>query len=184
MVGGASRWHHACGRRYRDASVRRLLPLSDAVKVRPLKACGTGATFDSTYARCYNDRMSATLSPEKLPSRVSPSMTAEQISAQRTRERQMRAVVLTAILGALVFLVLLGLAVFALMQPGTPTDRIRDIFIIVVSFETLVIGVALIVLLIQLASLINLLQNEVRPMLNAASETINTLRGTADFLGE
>jgi hypothetical protein len=44
--------------------------------------------------------------------------------------------------------------------------------------------VALVVLLVQLASLINLLQNEVRPILKATSETVNSLRGTADFLGE
>jgi len=35
-----------------------------------------------------------------------------------------------------------------------------------------------------LASLINLIQNEVRPILNATSETVNTLRGTVEFLGE
>jgi len=48
----------------------------------------------------------------------------------------------------------------------------------------LVIGAALVILIIQLASLINLIQNEVRPILNATSETVNTLRGTVEFLGE
>ncbi len=57
-------------------------------------------------------------------------------------------------------------------------------FIIVVALESLVIGVALIVLIVQLASLINLLQNEVRPILKATSDTVNNLRGTAEFLGE
>jgi len=38
--------------------------------------------------------------------------------------------------------------------------------------------------LVQLASLINLLQNEIRPILESTSETVNTLRGTAAFLGE
>jgi hypothetical protein len=47
-----------------------------------------------------------------------------------------------------------------------------------------VIGGALIVLIVQLATLINLLQNEIRPILNATSDTVNTLRGTAEFLGE
>ena len=79
---------------------------------------------------------------------------------------------------------LLGVAIFFLLQPATPTDRIRDIFIIVVALESLVIGVALIVLIVQLASLINLLQNEVRPILKATSDTVNNLRGTAEFLGE
>jgi len=78
----------------------------------------------------------------------------------------------------------LGVAIYFLLQPGTPTDRIRDVFIIVVALESLVIGVALIVLIVQLASLINLLQNEVRPILKATSDTVNNLRGTAEFLGE
>ena len=39
-------------------------------------------------------------------------------------------------------------------------------------------------MIIQVASLINLLQNEVRPILQATTETVNNLRGTAEFLGE
>ena len=96
----------------------------------------------------------------------------------------MKRIMTGVIVGAVVLLALLGVAIYFLLQPGTPTDRIRDVFIIVVALETLVIGVALIVLIVQLASLINLLQNEVRPILHATSETVNTLRGTAEFLGE
>ncbi len=96
----------------------------------------------------------------------------------------MKRLMIGVIVGAVVVLVLLGLAIFFLLQPATPTDRIRDIFIIVVALESLVIGVALIVLIVQLASLINLLQNEVRPILKATSDTVNNLRGTAEFLGE
>ena len=88
------------------------------------------------------------------------------------------------VIGVVVLLALLGIAIYFLLQPGTPTDRIRDVFIIVVALESLVIGVALIILIVQLASLINLLQNEVRPILTATSETVNTLRGTVEFLGE
>ncbi len=96
----------------------------------------------------------------------------------------MRTIAIAIIAGVIVILAGLGVSVYFLLQPGTPTERIRDIFIIVVALETLVIGVALVVLLVQLASLINLLQNEVRPILQATSETVNTLRGTAEFLGE
>ncbi len=88
------------------------------------------------------------------------------------------------VIGAVIFLVLLGLAIYYLLQPASPTDKIRDIFIIVVALESLVIGVALIVMIVQLASLINLLQNEVRPILKATNDTVNNLRGTAEFLGE
>jgi hypothetical protein len=99
-------------------------------------------------------------------------------------EKRSRNILTVIIIGVVVLLILLGVAIFFLLQPATPTDRIRDVFIIVVALESLVIGVALIVLIVQLASLINLLQNEVRPILSATSETVNNLRGTAEFLGE
>ena len=96
----------------------------------------------------------------------------------------MKRVMTGVIIGAVVLLILLGVSIYFLLQPATPTDKIRDVFIIVVALESLVIGVALIVLVVQLASLINLLQNEVRPILKATNDTVNNLRGTAEFLGE
>lgn len=99
-------------------------------------------------------------------------------------ERRQKTVLAGVVAGVILILALLGTAIYFLMQPATPTDKIRDVFIIVVALESLVIGVALIVLVVQLASLINLLQNEVKPILHATSETVNNLRGTAEFLGE
>ncbi len=113
-----------------------------------------------------------------------PQLTPEQLAELREQERRQKTLVASIIAGVVLILVLLGVAIFFLLQPTAPTDKIRDVFIIVVALESLVIGVALIVLIVQLASLINLLQNEVRPILNATSETVNTLRGTAEFLGE
>ena len=100
------------------------------------------------------------------------------------QEQKTKIIIIIAVIIAAVILAGFIWAIIALMQPATPTDRIRDVFIIVVALESLVIGVALIVLIVQLASLINLLQNEVRPILNATNETVNNLRGTAEFLGE
>src|SRR6185503_1881769 len=117
-----------------------------------------------------------------------PTPSAE-IDVQRTPEQieqdqQMKRIMIGVIIGVVVLLILLGVAIYFLLQPTTPTDKIRDVFIIVVALESLVIGVALIVLVVQLASLINLLQNEVRPILKATNDTVNNLRGTAEFLGE
>jgi hypothetical protein len=113
-----------------------------------------------------------------------PPPTAEELAAMREAERKQKTIIAGIIGGIIFILVLLGVAIYFLMQPSAPTDKIRDIFIIVVALESLVIGVALIVLIVQLASLINLLQNEVRPILQATTDTVNTLRGTAEFLGE
>jgi hypothetical protein len=115
---------------------------------------------------------------------ISYQPSPEEVAEQRERELQMRKTMIGVIAGVVILLALLGVAIYFLLQPGTPTDRIRDVFIIVVALESLVIGVALIVLAVQLASLINLLQNEVRPIIKATSETVNNLRGTAEFLGE
>ena len=121
-----------------------------------------------------------------VTSEVTPEIIPTPHSEETSKEaegRQKR-IITIIIVGIVVLLALLAIAIYFLLQPSTPTDRIRDVFIIVVALESLVIGVALIVLIVQLASLINLLQNEVRPILSATNETVNTLRGTAEFLGE
>jgi hypothetical protein len=115
---------------------------------------------------------------------VVPAPQSEQDSKPSEQEQKSKRIMIAAIIGAVILLAGLVLAIILLLQPTTPTDRIRDVFIIVVALESLVIGVALIILIVQVASLINLLQNEVRPILNATNETVNTLRGTAEFLGE
>jgi len=111
-------------------------------------------------------------------------LTPEERIAKREQEKQMKRTMTGVIIGAIILLATLGTAIFFLLQPATPTDKIRDVFIIVVALESLVIGVALVILILQLASLINLIQNEVRPILDATNETVNNLRGTAEFLGE
>jgi amino acid permease len=123
------------------------------------------------------------VTPETTPE-VIPSRRSEENTNPADQERKTKRIIAAVIVGAVILLAILGGLVYLLMQASTPTDRIRDVFIIVVALESLVIGVALIILIIQLASLINLLQNEVRPILTATSETVNNLRGTAEFLGE
>ena len=122
--------------------------------------------------------------PEPLPQ---PELTPEQIAARAEAERQQRAIVVWATIAVVALLALIGTAIYFLVRPETDAvlvSRIRDIFLIFMALESLLIGFALVVLMIQVASLINLLQNEVRPILQATNETVNTLRGTAEFLGE
>ena len=113
-----------------------------------------------------------------------PPLVPENVTSSDEQDQRMKRILIGVIVGAVIVVILLGVAIYFLLQPATPTDRIRDVFIIVVALESLVIGVAMIVLIMQLASLINLLQNEIRPILNATNETLNTLRCTAEFLGD
>lgn len=93
-----------------------------------------------------------------------------------------RAVIIGAVF--LVVLLVAGviLAVAAMVNNPVQTETIRDIVIIFMALESLIIGLTLIVLIVQLARLTALLENEIRPILNSTTETVQTLRGTTTFL--
>ena len=124
-------------------------------------------------------------SPEEIERPVPAALPPPQTEQPQAEKPQNDKRVLYTIIAVVVLLLLLGIAaIYYLLQPTTPTNKIRDVFIIIVALESGVIGVALIILIVQLASLINLLQNEVKPILIATNETVNTLRGTSEFLSE
>ncbi len=99
-------------------------------------------------------------------------------------EKRNQQLTITIVISLLVFVGLMILAIFGLTRNAGVTQNIRDIFIIFMAIESLIIGAALVILIIQLASLINLLNNEIKPILDATNETIATLRGTTQFLSE
>lgn len=107
----------------------------------------------------------------------------QNLDSKRALVRQ-RWIVIGVIFAVVVLLTLIGLAVYFLLQDEGVTAQIRDIFIIFMALESLLIGAAVVVLVIQVANLINLLQNEIRPILESTQETVNTLRGTTEFLSE
>ena len=117
---------------------------------------------------------------ENIPATLSP----EEAAAHRAALRKQRWILAGIIAGIVILLAGIVLAVIFLVKSPSTAANVRDIFIIFMAFESLLIGAALVVLIIQLASLINLLQNEVKPILKSTSETVNTLRGTTEFLSE
>ncbi len=63
-------------------------------------------------------------------------------------------------------------------------DAARDIAIIIVALETIIINVLLAVLVIQIIRLIRLLRNEILPIIGSTQETMGTVRGTATFVSD
>jgi t-SNARE complex subunit (syntaxin) len=108
----------------------------------------------------------------------------EEEAINRANLRKQRWTLAGIIIAAIIILAGIVVAVIALTKNPDAATNIRDIFIIFMAFESLIIGAALVVLVIQIASLINLLQTEVKPILQSTSETVNTLRGTTEFLSE
>ena len=103
---------------------------------------------------------------------------------RRTSLHKQRWILAGIIAGAVILVAGIVVAVIFLVKSPAAAANVRDIFIIFLALESLLIGAALVVLIIQLASLINLLQNEVKPIIRSTSETVNTLRGTTAFLSE
>ncbi len=61
---------------------------------------------------------------------------------------------------------------------------IRDIAIIIIALQSIVIGVFLAVLIWQVWRLIKMVQTEIKPILTDAKETVQTVRGTTTFVSD
>jgi hypothetical protein len=61
---------------------------------------------------------------------------------------------------------------------------LRDLSIVIVALEVIVINIMMVVLIVQITRLIRLLREEVLPILYSTQETVSTMRGTATFVGD
>jgi hypothetical protein len=110
-----------------------------------------------------------------------PNDTSDTQAVSRNQRNTLAGIIIAVV----ILLGLLITSIVFLLLPSTDAStvsRIRDVFIILMALESLLIGLVLIVLMIQLARLTNLLQNEIKPILDSTNETVSTLRGTTAFL--
>jgi len=98
-------------------------------------------------------------------------------------------VVGVVLIGTIVLLVFLSVDAYRAAYNATAPSPgqvvvgvLRDAAIIFVAFETMVIGILLIVFMIQMQSMLSLLREEIKPLLEAANETASTVRGTTQFV--
>ncbi len=61
---------------------------------------------------------------------------------------------------------------------------VRDLAIILLAVESLVIGAVLIILVLEIRNLAKMLRDEIKPILESADETVRTVRGTTTFVSE
>lgn len=120
----------------------------------------------------------------------------EGVELSEAEKRARRTLIIIAIVvgvllvGLIVLLVFLAIDAYqATFDPSALPSRssvvvgvLRDAAIVFVAFQTLVIGVLLIILMAQIQSLVVLLREEIKPMLDALNETMATVRGTTQFV--
>ena len=60
----------------------------------------------------------------------------------------------------------------------------RDMLIILLTLQAIVIAVAVIVVIVQVSALLNVFQNEIDPIVSGAQETVDVMKGTAEFVSK
>jgi hypothetical protein len=118
------------------------------------------------------------------PTSETPQLSASTTPSPTSGTNEKRTQVVIAIVAIVVLACMITSLVFLLTARPEVTAQIRDVFIIVMAFESLLVGFVLTILIVQLAKLTNLLQNEIKPILLSINETISTLRGTTAFLSD
>jgi hypothetical protein len=110
----------------------------------------------------------------------------QELTPEELRKR--RLTIAGLVIGGVIILGLLITGFIFLINPNLTSyetvARLRDISIILMAIESLFIGLALIILIIQIARLTNLIENEVKPILDSTNETISNFRGTTKFLSD
>ncbi len=86
--------------------------------------------------------------------------------------------------GAALFLILLIAAIVLMAMNEEATQVIRDIAIVFVAVETFLIGLAILLLIFQIQTLIQVLRDEVQPLLRSVNDTASTVRGTTAFVSQ
>lgn len=129
--------------------------------------------------------------PTESPEPVAPVV--DELSPAELRARRWLIVgaiiAIVFLVSMVVLLVLLSIDAYQAAYSGTGpspgavvVSLLRDAAIVFVAFETLLIGILLIVLMLQVQSLVVLLRDEIKPMLEMANETLSTVRGTTQFV--
>jgi hypothetical protein len=121
--------------------------------------------------------------------------TAAEAVVSETEARAKRVLIISLVavglllIGMIALLIVLSINAYNATMLGVGPDPgavvvslLRDAAIILVAFETLIIGVLLVVLTLQVQALVMLLRDEIRPMLEALNDTVSTVRGTAQFM--
>lgn len=107
---------------------------------------------------------------------------------KRIKEKNPLVSKVTVTIGVIVGVVLTGLLIWGMVvlanHYSLQIGAVRDLLIIALALESCVFGVAILLLLIMVIRLVNMLEFEIKPILEKTNETIGMVRGTTTFVSE
>ena len=113
-----------------------------------------------------------------------PRNEAQSPEARTSMDPRAKKMIFIVSIAVLVIVALLVVAGFFLYSRPQATTFLRDIAVIILAFETLVVIFFLGVVTVLLIYVILTLEREIKPVLNATSETVHTVRGTTTFVSD
>jgi len=69
------------------------------------------------------------------------------------------------------------------VSPGW-VQTVRDVAIVLLALESIIIGIMIVILVLQIQRLITVMEEEIKPLLVSINETMGTIRGTTSFVSE
>lgn len=93
-------------------------------------------------------------------------------------------IVIGVIVSIVLMVLFIAFVLWAARYHAMTIEALRDIFIIVLALESCIFGIALMILLVMVIRLVNMLEFEIKPILERTNETIGMVKGTTTFVSE
>ena len=122
-----------------------------------------------------------------LPQAYSDPTTTSQIPPYQPPPEQLiptKYVVIGVIIAVVISLVSIAGIIYMAANYALEMAALRDIMIIALALESCIFGIALMILLVMVIRLVNMLEFEIKPILERTNETIGMVRGTTVFMGD
>ncbi|MCA9917561.1 MAG: hypothetical protein KC445_06380 [Anaerolineales bacterium] len=91
-------------------------------------------------------------------------------------------------LAVILVVALLGGAVWGIIwlarTQAAAIEAVRDVLLIALALESCLFGVVLLFMLLMIIRLVNMLEFEIKPILEKTNETVGTIRGTTTFVSK
>ncbi|MBE2221430.1 MAG: hypothetical protein IAF02_07815 [Anaerolineae bacterium] len=93
-------------------------------------------------------------------------------------------VVIGVVIATVITIVSIAFIMYMAANYALEMAALRDIMIIALALESCIFGIALLILLVMVIRLVNMLEFEIKPILERTNETIGMVRGTTVFMGD
>lgn len=93
-------------------------------------------------------------------------------------------VIIGVVFAVVITILSIGFTIYMAANYALEMAALRDIMIIALALESCIFGIAILILLVMVIRLVNMLEFEIKPILERTNETIGMVRGTTVFMGD